>query len=306
MAIIKSDIGYVPLTDAAGIVKVFDKQTHLGLDIGWYKNEHCPVLAWQDGTVVDKGYSSEVGYFVVLEHKYTTTKRWTGYIHLTALNNLPNGTKITGGQPIGNALRGNTGISRGTHLHLYLTQETPISTTYTWNTMRSLAIDPFPFLYWDKAVNYEYISPSWAKQYPQIVYPKPVERNEEVEQCDIKSNTRRLRKGPGLEFDSYPEYAKPGIYNVYGWTQADGYDWALIDTIDNNKFYAAIMEGEDLPVADFKALYKAEKKRNEQLTKELKSAQDGRKKATEALTEKLAELSTAKSKLKSIIEIAEA
>ena len=93
---------------------------------------------------------------------------------------------------------------------------------------------------------------------------------------------------------------------MYGWTQADGYDWALIDTIENNKFYAAIMEGEDLPVADFKALYKAEKKRNEELAKELKSAQDERKKATDTLAEKLAELSTAKSKLKSIIEIAEA
>lgn len=283
MAIIKSDIGYVPLTDAAGVVKVFDKQTHLGLDIGWYKNEHCSVLAWQDGTVVDKGYSSEVGYFVVLEHRYTTTKRWTGYIHLAALNNLPNGAKIEGGRPIGNAKRGDTGISRGTHLHLYLTQEAPISTVYTWNTMRSLAIDPFPFLYWDKSVNTEYISPSWPNKYPAIKYPEPVERNEEVEQCDIKSSTRRLRKGPGLKFESYPEYAKPGIYNVHGWTQADGYDWTRIDTIDGNEFFTAVMEGEDLPVADFKELYKEEKKLNEELTEKLNTAQTGLKRATEAL-----------------------
>lgn len=283
MAIIKSDIGYVPLTDAAGVVKVFDKQTHLGLDIGWYKNEHCSVLAWQDGTVVDKGYSSEVGYFVVLEHRYTTTKRWTGYIHLTALNNLPNGAKIEGGRPIGNAKRGDTGISRGTHLHLYLTQEAPISTVYTWNTMRSLAIDPFPFLYWDKSVNTEYISPSWPNKYPAIKYPEPVERNEEVEQCDIKSSTRRLRKGPGLKFESYPEYAKPGIYNVHGWTQADGYDWTRIDTIDGNEFFTAVMEGEDLPVADFKELYKEEKKLNEELTEKLNTAQTSLKRATEAL-----------------------
>ena len=283
MAIYNKDIGYIPLTDAAGVVKVFDKQTHLGLDIGWYKNEHCSVLAWQDGTVVDKGYSSEVGYFVVLEHRYTTTKRWTGYIHLTALNNLPNGAKIEGGRPIGNAKRGDTGISRGTHLHLYLTQEAPISTVYTWNTMRSLAIDPFPFLYWDKEVNTEYISPSWPNKYPAIKYPEPVERNEEVEQCDIKSSTRRLRKGPGLKFESYPEYAKPGIYNVHGWTQADGYDWTRIDTIDGNEFFTAVMEGEDLPVADFKELYKEEKKLNEELTEKLNTAQAGLKRATEAL-----------------------
>lgn len=283
MAIYNKDIGYIPLTDAAGITKVFNKPSHLGLDVGWWANKNCPVLAWQDGTVVDKGYSQEVGYFVVLEHKYTTTKRWTGYIHLTALNNLTKGSKVEGGRPIGNARRGNTGVSNGVHLHLYLTQETPITTVYTWDIMKSLAIDPFPFLYWDKEVNTEYIAVSWPKEYPKVVYPKPVERNEEVEQCDIKSNTRRLRKGPGLKFESYPEYAKPGIYNVHGWTQADGYDWTRIDTIDGNEFFTAVMEGEDLPVADFKELYKEEKKLNEELTEKLNTAQAGLKRATEAL-----------------------
>lgn len=283
MAIYNKDIGYIPLTDAAGITKVFNKPSHLGLDVGWWANKNCSVLAWQDGTLVDKGYSSEVGYFVVLEHRYSTTKRWTGYIHLTALNNLPNGAKVEGGRPIGNAKRGNTGVSNGVHLHLYLTSETPITTTYTWDTMKSLAIDPFPFLYWDKEVNTEYIAPSWPNKYPAIKYPEPVERNEEVEQCDIKSSTRRLRKGPGLKFESYPEYAKPGIYNVHGWTQADGYDWTRIDTIDGNEFFTAVMEGEDLPVADFKELYKEEKKLNEELTEKLNTAQTSLKRATEAL-----------------------
>lgn len=283
MAIYNKDIGYIPLTDAAGITKVFNKPSHLGLDVGWWANKNCSVLAWQDGTLVDKGYSSEVGYFVVLEHRYTTTKRWTGYIHLTALNNLPNGAKVEGGRPIGNAKRGNTGVSNGVHLHLYLTQEVPTTTVYTWDTMKSLAIDPFPFLYWDKEVNTEYIAVSWPNKYPAIKYPEPVERNEEVEQCDIKSSTRRLRKGPGLKFESYPEYAKPGIYNVHGWTQADGYDWTRIDTIDGNEFFTAVMEGEDLPVADFKELYKEEKKLNEELTEKLNTAQAGLKRATEAL-----------------------
>lgn len=279
----KKEIGFIPLTDAAGVTKVFNKQTHLGLDIGWWKTPNCPVLAWQDGIIVDKGYSQEVGYFVVLEHRYTTTKRWTGYIHLTALNNLSKGAKVEAGKPIGNARRGNTGVSNGVHLHLYLTQEVPITTTYTWDLMKNCAVDPYPFLYWDKSVNTDYIAVSWAKEYPKVEYPKPVERNEEVEQADIKSGTRRLRNGPGLKFDAYPEYAIPGIYNVHGWTQADGYDWTRLDTIDGNEFYAAIMEGEDLPVADFKALYEEEKKLNEELTDKLNTAETGLKRATAKL-----------------------
>lgn len=283
MAIYNKEVGYIPLTDAAGVTKVFNKPSHLGLDIGWWANKNCPVLAWQDGTVVDKGYGNEVGYFVVLEHRYTTTKRWTAYIHLTSLNNLTNGSKVAGGEPIGNARRGNTGVSNGVHLHLYLTQELPITTTYTWDLMKNSAIDPYPFLYWDKEVNSEYIAVSWPNEFPKVEYPKPVERNEEVEQCEIKSATRRLRTGPGLQFESYPEYATPGIYNVHGWTQADGYDWTLIDSINVDDFYRAIMEGEDLPVTDFKALYEAEKILNEELTEELNTAQTALKQADDKL-----------------------
>lgn len=105
-----------------------------------------------------------------------------------------------------------------------------------------------------------------------ITYPKPVERNEKVEQCQIKSDTRRLRKNPSINAEAYPEFCKRGIYNVYGWTKADNYDWALIGDINGNKFYVAVMEGEKLEVVDYEKLYKSEKAKNTALTKELATA----------------------------------
>lgn len=249
------DVFLVPLTDAAGKTKLFKKGSHLGLDVGWYKNQYCPVLARQDGTVVDFGYSSEVGHFFVLEHKYTATKRWTGYIHLKGSPEVYKGQKFELGQRVGKATRGNTGKSNGTHLHIYLTQEVPITTTYTWNTMLSNATDPEPFLCVDAKFNTDYMAPSWVRKLAPLKYPEPVERDELREQIEIKSKTRNLRKGPGLKFETYPNYCSPGVYNVDGWTASDGYDWTKLGEIDGNVFYVAVMNGEELPIADYKKLY---------------------------------------------------
>jgi len=264
------DIGIIPLTDAAGITKAFNWPSHKGLDIGWsdIKVVTCDVLAWQDGFVVDKGYSIEVGYYIVLEHTYKDGKRWTGYIHLNGSSSLLKGQKVELGQKIGN--RGNSGKSNGVHLHLYLTSVVPIKTLYSWDKMLEKSIDPKPFLYYSSKFNTAYIAPTWTKELKEMKYPKPVERNELVEQCDIKSDTRRMRKEPGTSAKAYDQYCTKGIYNVHGWTQKDGYDWTMIDEIEGNKFYVAVMEGEDLPMTDYKKLYEEELEKNKSLTEKLK------------------------------------
>ena len=284
--IVGRDVGVIPLTDAAGITKVYNYPSHKGIDIGWAETVTCPVLAWQDGVVVHRGYGSEVGNFIVVEHYYDgdNTKRWTGYIHLAYFPTVKVGDKVYLGQQMGNSARGNTGKSNGVHLHLYLTKCVPQSVPYTWDTMLANVTDPYEYLYWSKEFNTVYISSEWKKELKQMNYPKPVERNEEVNQVDIKSDTRRLRKTPSLKGTAYDEYCKRGIYNVYQWQNADGYDWALIDTIDKNEFWVAVMAGEDLPMVDYKALYFAEKAKSEFLEKELVEAQ---------------------SKLKTIVQIAE-
>ena len=270
------EIGIIPLTDARGITKQFNAETHRGLDIGWYKNQYCPVLAWQDGTLIAKGYSGECGYWLVMEHTYDTGKRWVGYIHLYNQITRAIGTQYKMGDKIGNAKRGNTGYSNGTHLHIYMTRIIPKYEEFVWNNttnkLSAYAIDPLPHLYYDKKYNTEYIASSWSRPLPErITYPEPVKRDESVHQCEIRSDTRRLRKSPSGEI--YDEMCKKGIYNVHKEEEKDGYKWALIDTIENRQFWVAVMDGEDLPVTDYKSLYEKEVVKNKELTAQFELAQ---------------------------------
>lgn len=271
-----NEIGIIPLTDARGITKQFNSSTHRGLDIGWYKNQYCPVLAWQDGTLIAKGYSGEVGYWAVLEHIYESGKRWVGYIHLYNAVTSAIGTQFKMGDKIGNAKRGNTGYSNGTHLHIYMTRIIPKYEEFVWNNttnkLSDYAIDPLPHLYHDRKFNTEYIAPSWSRPLPErITCPKPVKRDESKHQCDIRSTTRRLRKSPSGEI--YDEMCEMGVYNVYKETEKDGYKWALIDTIDKREFWVAVMDGEDLPVTNYKELYEKEVTKNKSLTAQFELAQ---------------------------------
>lgn len=268
------DMGIIPLTDARGITKPYNYPSHKGIDIGWAETPECPVLAWQNGVVVQRGYGSEVGNYIVVEHYYDDTdeKRWTGYIHLAYFPTVKVGEKVYLGKQMGNATRGNTGQSSGVHLHLYLTKCVPQRTPYTWDTMLANVTDPYEYLYYSKEYNTVYISSEWKKEYKPMEYPKPVERNELVNQVEIKSDTRRLRKSPTLKGQAYDEYCKRGIYNVYDWKTADGYDWRLIDTIDGNQFWVAVMQGEDLPLVDYKELYELEKVKREKVEQELSEA----------------------------------
>lgn len=109
------------------------------------------------------------------------------------------------------------------------------------------SIDPVPYLYWSKEYNTAFISTAWKKELKKITYPEPVARNEKAHQVEVKSATRRLRQAPSLSGASYDEYCEKGIYNVYDMVEADGYTWALIAEIDGNKFWVAMMSGEDLP-----------------------------------------------------------
>lgn len=275
------EIGIIPLTDARGITKQFNAETHRGLDIGWYKNQYCPVLAWQDGTLIAKGYSGECGYWLVMEHTYDTGKRWVGYIHLYNAITRAIGTTYKMGDKIGNAKRGNTGYSNGTHLHIYMTKIVPLDTEFYWKTdkdgkdvsvWKDYAIDPLSHLYYDKTYNTEFISTVWSRPLPErITYPEPVKRDESVHQCEIRSDTRHLRKSPSGEI--YDEMCKKGIYNVYKEEEKDGYKWALIGTIEKREFWVAVMDGEDLPVTDYKKLYEEEEKKNKQLTAQFELAQ---------------------------------
>ncbi len=148
---------------------------------------------------------------------------------------------------MGNARRGNTGVSNGEHLHLYLTSVVSLKTLYSWNNMLANSIDPKPYLYWSKDFNTKFISTAWTKELKKVVYPTPVARDIWTHQIEVKSETRRLRRGASLTATPYDEYCVKGIYNAKALTFVDDYTWALIDEIDGNRFWVAVMDGEDLP-----------------------------------------------------------
>ena len=233
MAYYGNNIGVVPLVDAGGITQEFKAGKHYGIDIGYSsvaKDPNCKVLAWQDGYVVDYGYGSEVGNFIVLQHDYDTGHRWTGYIHLKDKPNVTKGQKFKLGEPMGNARRGNTGQSGGTHLHFYLTKIVPKLTKYTWGAMKSNCIDPKPYLYYSKEYNTEYISPSWTKELPKPIEPvtPPVERDIYKDQLTCHVDNLRVRKSASLSGEKIGHLEKDKFYNWSATQNADGYEWYQI------------------------------------------------------------------------------
>lgn len=229
--------------DEVNITYYFHEKVHLGVDFGWIINLYQPILACDDGVVVDVRFATEMGNLIVLEHRLNEKEHfWTGYIHLHKLPVLKKGEKVKMGDVIG--IMGNTGKSNGNHLHLYLTKVT--TKKYNWSTMRGLAINPLPFLYCDRKRKYRFsdkFTPKWMSEYPE-----PVERNEEVYQVRINSDTRNLRKMPNGEV--YPERCKRGLYNVYDVQKAGNYRWANISP----DFWVALMSSDD-EYMDYKSLY---------------------------------------------------
>ena len=123
----------LPLCDG-GVTKVFNANSHIGVDFGWYNKIYCDILACDDGEVVDVFYSSSCGY-----------------IHLLKMPTLKKGDKVKMGDVIGT--RGNSGKSNGVHLHIYVSGTTTKS--YSWETMKSLCkTDPMPLFYKSRKYTY--------------------------------------------------------------------------------------------------------------------------------------------------------
>lgn len=82
---------------------------HKGIDIAAATG--TTIVAVNAGSVASAGYSSSMGYYVMLYHGNST---YTVYMHCNTLK-VKQGQTVTKGQPI--ATLGSTGISTGPHLH---------------------------------------------------------------------------------------------------------------------------------------------------------------------------------------------
>lgn len=82
---------------------------HNGLDIGGDRGDH--VLASATGVVIEQGYDSAKGNYIIIRHSDQITTR---YLHLSKID-VTEGQAVKKGEPIGEL--GSTGRSTGPHLH---------------------------------------------------------------------------------------------------------------------------------------------------------------------------------------------
>ena len=125
-------------------------------------------------------------------------KRWTCYIHLKNASALAIGKTVQLGEMIGT--RGNSGSSKGVHLHLYLTSEISTGISFSFANLKKYAVNPVPYLYYDKSFNTLYISKDWKKALPDPVPPvvDPVERDVTKDQLICHEADLRVREKPDL------------------------------------------------------------------------------------------------------------
>jgi murein DD-endopeptidase MepM/ murein hydrolase activator NlpD len=102
------------LTSPYGYRWVGGKQEmHRGIDIA--DPQGTPIYAAADGTIVRREYSTSYGYVIYMKHN----NGWhTRYAHLYSFATLKLGDEVKQGEVIG--YMGNTGQSRGVHLHFEL------------------------------------------------------------------------------------------------------------------------------------------------------------------------------------------
>lgn len=105
---------------------------HHGIDIGRGGRMNVPVTAAAAGTVVEARYRNGYGNTVMVSHRMNGREMMTLYAHLASIN-VAGGQIVAQGEKLG--LMGNTGASRGPHLHFEIHEG-------SWDTQKSRSVNP--------------------------------------------------------------------------------------------------------------------------------------------------------------------
>jgi hypothetical protein len=136
------------------------------------------------------------------------------------------------------------------------------------------ALEPFKALFLHEGDLIKYSPYSW--EVAPMTVGTPVERNEYVNQIEVISTILNARKTPSLKGERLG-YITPGIYNIIGTAEADGYVWYEVEKdmwIAYNKDWETLLPKKDTEVEVLKKLLEEEKKKNENLNKEILNLQD--------------------------------
>ncbi|KZE67803.1 hypothetical protein AWM68_18730 [Fictibacillus phosphorivorans] len=109
---------------------------HYGLDIA-KGGSSVPIVAAASGTVARAYYSNSYGNVVYITHYINGQLYTTLYAHMRTTPAVRQGQSVSQGTFLG--YQGNTGESRGQHLHFELHKG-------PWNASKSNAVDPRPYL----------------------------------------------------------------------------------------------------------------------------------------------------------------
>jgi len=136
----------LPLTDSEAFIKpaagaftsgfgMRGSENHKGIDIA--SSGAVPIVAAAAGTVTRSYYSSSYGNVIFISHQKDGKTYTTVYAHMQS-RSVEQGQVVQQGQQIG--IMGNTGASRGQHLHFEIHEG-------NWNMDKSNAVDPMLFLH---------------------------------------------------------------------------------------------------------------------------------------------------------------
>src|SRR5690625_164306 len=117
-----------------------NRPSHHGIDIG-SNNKDAPIYAAASGVVTNAYYSSTYGNVVFITHVINGQRYETVYAHLKYTPLVSTHQTVKQGQQIG--VMGNTGASRGAHLHFEIHKG-------SWNNQKSNAVNPLSY------VSYQY------------------------------------------------------------------------------------------------------------------------------------------------------
>jgi len=103
---------------------------HAGIDLVVNGNPRANILAAASGTVTLSSYHASMGYWVILSHHIDGTRVDTVYAHLRYSPPVSVGQAVLQGDVIG--VKGNTGHSRGAHLHFEVHPGGWHPSTHSW------------------------------------------------------------------------------------------------------------------------------------------------------------------------------
>jgi peptidoglycan hydrolase CwlO-like protein len=109
---------------------------HYGMDIA-KRGSAVPIVAAASGTVSKAYYSSSYGNVVYITHYINGQLYTTIYAHMRTTPAVRSGQSVSQGTFLG--YQGNTGASRGQHLHFELHKG-------PWNASKSNSVDPRPYI----------------------------------------------------------------------------------------------------------------------------------------------------------------